>query len=235
MSSIVVPETVAIARPDQRLMRSADDFLMLAQSTYSQIQTSQQCEQAAEQLKAIKARAKDLEDARLAIIRPLLDAQRAINELFRGPEATLAAAEAMLKRSILAFQDIEEGRRRAAQVIAAEALRREREKLEEKAAKAEASGGLEKAQALRTSAATLPLALPQPVTKLAGLATKSAWRAEVTDKAALVRYLAEHPEWLHLVEVNITALNGLARSQKAALSIPGVRTVEEKQIAARRA
>lgn len=232
MNAIAVPETVAIAKPDPTLIRSAEAHLAAARASQS-ITTLEECERAAEDLRQIKTRAKELEETRMRITKPLLDAQRAVNELFRAPQATLAAAEAILKRSILDFQESEDAKRRAAEALAAEALRREREKLEDRAAKAEASGRLERAEALRASAATVPLAIPQPVAKVGGLATRSAWRAEVTDKGALVRYVAEHPEWLHLVDANTTALNGLARSQKSALAIPGVRIVEEKQLAAR--
>jgi colicin import membrane protein len=94
---------------------------------------------------------------------------------------------------------------------------------------------MERAEALRTSAAVLPervqLAMATP--RLSGISSKSTWRAEIVDMAVFVRYVAEHPEWIHLVEVNSAALNGLARSQKSALTIPGVKVVEEKQVAAR--
>ena len=232
MNAVTVPEIVAIGRPDPALIQSAEEHLALARSAPA-IRTLEECERAAERLRAIKVAARELEEVRLRITRPLLDAQRAVNELFRGPQTTLGEAEALLKRSILGFQDAEEAKGRAMEAAAAEALRREREKLEEKATKAEAAGRFERADALRSSAATLPLAIPQPTARPAGLATRSTWRAEVIDKAVLVRYVAEHPEWLSLIDANAAALNGLARAQKSALSIPGVRVVEEKQLAAR--
>jgi len=233
MNAVALPETVAIGKPDPTLMRSVEAHLAAARTATS-ITTLDECERAADELRRIRARAKELEEVRTSITRPLLEAQRAVNELFREPQATLAAADALIKRLILDFQEMEEAKRRASEALAAEALRRQREKLEERAAKAQASGRLERAEALRVNAATLPLALPQAPSGMAGLATKSTWRAEVADLQALIRYVAEHPEWAHLLEANLTALNGLARSQKSALAIPGVRVVEEKQLAARR-
>ena len=63
---------------------------------------------------------------------------------------------------------------------------------------------------------------------IAGVWTRPNWRAEVNDKLALIRYVATHPEWVHLVDANESALNGLAKSQREALAIPGVRAVEEQ-------
>lgn len=235
MNAFAVPESVAISRPDPKLMQSAAEFCAVAQASYSQITTPEQCEAAGEDLKLIKSRQKQLEDARISITKPLLDAQRAVNNLFRSPQETLAEAERIIKRGILDYQAREERKRREAEAAAAEALRREREKIEIQAARAEASGKMEKAEALRTTAAAMPerMQLAPTAPKVSGLAARSIWRAEVTDKAALVSYIAQHHEWLHLVEANVTALNGLARSQKSALSLPGVEVAEEKQLAAR--
>jgi colicin import membrane protein len=235
MNAVAVPETIAIARPDPALIQSADQFLALARSSYSEIQTAEECEAAGEDLKSIKARQKQLEEARTSISKPLLEVQRAINALFRAPQETLAQAEQIIKRGILSYQETEDRKRREAAAAASEALRREKEKLEARAARAEASGKVEVAEALRTNAAVIPermeVAIPTP--KITGLASRSTWRVEVIDKGALVSYVAQHPEWLNLVEPNMTALNGLARSQKSALSLPGVKAIEERQLAAR--
>lgn len=237
MTATTYPESVALAKPDEALILSAHQMLALARQTYAVINTADECEAAAEDLKGIKAKQKALEDARTTITKPLLEAQRAVNALFKRPQDTLAEAERIVKRGILAYQDREDQKRRAAEAAAAEAARKEREKLEAQAAKAAAAGKVEKAEALQATAAAIPerIALPSSAPVLGGVATRSTWRAEVADKAALVAYIATHAEWLHLVDVNLTALNGLARSQKSALALPGVKAVEEKQLAARAA
>jgi len=230
-----VPESIVIARPDPVLIQSAEQFLALARGSYGAITSIDLCEAAGEALKSIKARQKQLEDVRTGITKPLLDAQRAVNNLFRGPQEILAEAERIIKGGILAFQEIEERKRREAEALAAEALRREREKLEAQAARAEASGRIEKAEALRETAAATPerMEIAPTAPRIAGLASRSTWRAEVIDKSALVAYVASHPEWLNLLDPNLTALNGLARSQKSALAIPGIKALEEKQLSAR--
>src|ERR1017187_3112104 len=102
MNAISYPESVAIARPDPLLIQSADEFLALARLSYCQVRTAEECEAAGEDLKSIKARQQQLEEARTSITKPLLDAQRAVNNLFRAPQETLAEAERIIKRSILA-------------------------------------------------------------------------------------------------------------------------------------
>lgn len=237
MNAVTYPESVALARPDPALIQSAEQFLAVARSSYGSIATADQAEAAGEDLKTIKGRQKALEEARTKITKPLLEAQRAVNALFEGPKQLLAEAESIIKRGILTYQDGEERKRRAAEAAAAEAARKERERLEAQAAKAAAAGKVEKAEALQATAAAIPerVEIASSAPKVSGIASKTTWRAEVTDKMALVKYVAEHPEWLALLEVNTTSLNGLARSQKSALALPGVRAVEERQLSARAA
>jgi hypothetical protein len=231
------PDSVALTRPDPALIQSAEQYLALACNSYASITTGDECEAAAEDLKSIKARQQALEEARTKITRPLLEAQRAVNALFKGPADMLAQAEQIVKRGILTYQAEEERKRREAEAAAAEAARKERAKLEAQAAKAAASGKLEKAEALQATAASIPerIEIASTAPRLGGVSSKSIWRAEVTDKHAFLTYVIAHPEWLHLLEVNMAALNGLARSQKSALALPGVKTVEEKNLAARAA
>ncbi len=235
MSNLTIPDVVTIARPDPALMRSAAELLALATVAYREIVTAEQCEAAGEDLKAIKLRQKQLEDARTSITKPLWEVQRAVNSLFKGPMDTLSEAEQIIKRGILEYQQAEERKRIELAAAATEALRKEREGLEAQATKAEASGKLEKAEALRECAAMVPeqIVVAPTAPKLTGVAARSTWRAEVIDKLSFVKHVAGHPEWLHLVEPNLVALNGLARSQRGALSLPGVKVTEERQLAAR--
>jgi colicin import membrane protein len=237
MNAITYPETVALARPDPVLIQSADQYLLTARQCYASIATTDECEAAGEDLKGIKAAQKRLEDARTTITKPLLEAQRAVNALFKTPQETLSEAERIVKQGILTYQAAEERKRREAEAVAAEAARKEREKLEAQAARAAAAGKTEKAEALNATAAAIPerVVLPSSAPKISGMATKTVWRAELTDKQALVKYVAEHPEWLSLVDINTAALNSMARTQKGAMALPGVKAIEEKQLASRAA
>lgn len=65
-----------------------------------------------------------------------------------------------------------------------------------------------------------PTAAPM---KVAGFdAPKANWVATVTDKAALVRFVAENSQYLNLLEVNLPAANRLAKALESNLKVPGL-------------
>jgi hypothetical protein len=68
--------------------------------------------------------------------------------------------------------------------------------------------------------------------KVDGVSSRDLWSAEVTDLLMLVRYVAEFPEFIHLLKPNQTAINSMARGQKERLMIPGVQAVKKTVVAA---
>lgn len=230
-----LPTSVTVERPDPQLLSSAERFLAVAQSY--RITSPELYEAAAADLQEIKGKLKALEEKRIAITRPLNQALKAVNDLFRKPKELLEQAEALLKRAMGAYDQEQERRRREEQARLEAEARKERERLEAQARKAEEKGQLEKAEALRESATSIIAPLVSPVAKapkVSGIATRGLWKARVTDKAALVRHIvAERPDLLTLIEIDSSALGALARSQKSALSLPGVEVYEEKVLAAR--
>lgn len=80
---------------------------------------------------------------------------------------------------------------------------------------------------------TAPMSAAPRVT--AGVSTRKVWKVEVTDKLAFVRYIAEHPEFIDLVEPCMPAVNKIALALKANCPIAGVRVFEDSVIAARAA
>jgi hypothetical protein len=232
-----LPQTVAIGRPDPVLIDSADRFLISAKASYAVIATPDEYEAAGLDLQSVKSAQKALEAARTKVTVPLNQVVKAVNELFKKPAEALDQAEAIIKRGMLAYTVKAEQERRAQEAAIAEANRKEQERLLAQAAKAEAAGKAEKAEAIRANAVAIPqsVEIASSVPKVSGQSTRSVWKAVVKDKAAFVRYVAEHPEWLSLLDVNEPGLNGLARSQKAALALPGVEAVEEKILSSRAA
>lgn len=73
------------------------------------------------------------------------------------------------------------------------------------------------------------------VPKVSGLSTRKVWKVEVTDKLAFVKYIAEHPEYLELIEPNTPAVNKLGLALKQACPLAGVRVYEDEQLASRAA
>lgn len=73
------------------------------------------------------------------------------------------------------------------------------------------------------------------IPKVSGLSTRKVWKVEITDKLAFVKYIAEHPEYLELVEPNTPAVNKLGLALKKACPIAGIRVFEDEQLASRAA
>ncbi len=62
--------------------------------------------------------------------------------------------------------------------------------------------------------------------KTKGFSSRENWSARVTDIRLLCKEIAEGRQPANLVDGNMTVLNGLARSLKSALKIPGVQAVK---------
>lgn len=220
---------------------------------------------AAEELRAIKARAAKLEEQRTGITRPLSEVLRRINDLFRGPSELLTEAERTLKGKMLAYDQEQariaaEARRKAEEAaaierarLAQEAAARQREAADQAAAaeRAKAEGDTQAAELARAAAiraqseaaaaattaqlVTAAPAAPEPVAKVKGIATVSKIDFEVVDLHALVRHIAERPELLALIQPDNVKLRAYVRGLGTACVLPGVRVFEEKAMRARAA
>ncbi|ABN87738.1 hypothetical protein X880_6062 [Burkholderia pseudomallei MSHR4032] len=80
---------------------------------------------------------------------------------------------------------------------------------------------------------TAPVVAAAPQTK--GVSTRKVWKAEISDKLALVRYVAAHPEYVDLLDANMPAINKIALALKANCPLDGVRVFEDNVLAARAA
>lgn len=83
----------------------------------------------------------------------------------------------------------------------------------------------------RTVISTLPTVHSS---RVEGISFRENWRAEVVDKLAFVAAVAARPELINLIDPNLAALSHLARAQKNALEIPGVRIWRERTVVASR-
>lgn len=191
-------------------------------------------ETAGEELRGVKSRLTALETQRRAITKPLDDAKKAVMDLFREPVAILERAESILKSKMLGYSQ-EVARKAAAEQAAREAIARaERERLAREAAALAAAGKPEEA-IVKTQIAELVVAAPAEVEKpkAAGVATVERWTFEVSDKAALVAFVAAHPEYLDVLDVNSKEVGRLVQAMKERLPLAGVRAFKTQTIAAR--
>ena len=105
----------------------------------------------------------------------------------------------------------------------------------EKAAEVQANAAIEMANLTATAQVmTAPVAAPS-VAKVSGISTRGVWKAELTDKAALVAFIAQNPQFLNLVDVNTSGINQMAKAMKETMNIPGIRAFEERALASRAA
>lgn len=140
---------ITIPQPDQALFDQAQ--LALSDSRGSSIATAGDYEGAGKSLIAIKGMQKQLEEKRTAITKPLNDALKAVNDLFRPAKTWLEEAEKIHKDQMVAYREAEAAKAREQQRLLDEAARKEREALAAKAAEAERKAK-EKADALRAAA-----------------------------------------------------------------------------------
>lgn len=160
------------------------------------------------------------------------------------------------RRAAAAAARAEQERIQAEARAAAEAAQKEADRIAQEAAAAAAAGDQTKAdelkqQAEQTAAAgaaeaeaiavtaemvtAAPVPMPTAAPKVAGLSTRQNWKARLTDKMALIRFVAEHPEHQHLLDVNQSGLNQLAKAQKDAMRLPGVEAYPDAVMSARAA
>jgi hypothetical protein len=154
---------------------------------------------------------------RSALIAPLESAKAIVSDKVLAYGA-LARREAELKRIELeaAARKEEERRKRADAFAAAKA------------------GDKATAAAIRAEPIVAPrIAVAPETAKVSGTTERTTWKAEVTDLAALVEHVAQHPELLYLIEPAESSLNAIARAQRDKLNIPGVRAFEVRSLASR--
>lgn len=146
----------------------------------------------------------------------------------------LQEAEAAYKRAIATYETEQERiRRQRAAELTAEARRIEEDERLREATALEAAGETQLAERVLEAPIETPAIVIERPKAPAGI-IRTTWRTEVTDKMALVRAVAEGRAEAGLLTVNQSALDGMARSLKGAMSVPGVRVVAEKSVAARR-
>lgn len=232
MSEIITRIT---APDEQALTLDAQQALDLARSMV--IDCPPMLDLAAAELREVKRKAKALEEQRMELTRPLDATKKGIMDLFRAPLDYLTQAEAAIKRAIATYQHKIEDERRAEAAKAAEAARKEAEKLAAQAARAEAAGRMERAAELsaRAEAATMATPLVTAAPKAAGVSMRKVYRAQVTDKVELLRFVLSTPMFMNLITVDESALNALAKAQKESFQLPGCKLVVEDVVAARAA
>lgn len=229
-----LPASVAIASPDMSVIGKAVKASDAARGLA--VDSATMYEIAATDLQKIKGIAKEVEEARTSLKRPILEAGKAIDAFFRAPLDWLATAEGSIKVSMLAYKRDEDRKTAAAQAERDKAVADERARLEAQAKEAAKAGDVERAEALRQTAdvITAPVvSIGAP--KAAGISTQRRWNVTVTDKAALLRYIAEHPEGEAWITINEAQIARFVTSTSGRVPLPGCTFNHDEIMSARAA
>lgn len=220
------------AELDEKIIR-ADTLATVMESLT--IATPDDYHDAAEYLKTTKSLIKEIE----ACFGPLKQKASEAHKLIVAEEkkqlAPLVAAELLVKRRMLGYQDeqnrIAQAEQRRLQAIADEKARKEREELERKAAaakKPETKAKWEEAAAQVAPAPVIHVATAAP--KVAGTSIRKTWKAAVVDHAAFFKFVCESKRD-DLILVNDKALDSYAKSMAERASMPGVKFTEVSTLA----
>lgn len=195
----------------QDFFRPALDALSKSETLYKTAMMAWERKQKEEAAKA-EAEARKLVDAEKARLRAEQETHEA--EQRKQREAAMEAAKA----AQAATDEAERARlQRAADDAAQAALDAE--------TAAQASKQME-------SFVNAPIIAPD-IPKAAGTSKREIWSAEVTDLMVLVKAVAEGAAPISVLDANMKVLNGLAKSLRAELNIPGVKAVSKESMSVR--
>lgn len=253
IASLVLPSGPELATKAQRALAFVETMPVTNPDEYAL---------AAEELQGVKSRWAKLEEQRTAITKPINEALRAINALFKAPQDLLKRAEDIIKGKLLGYDN--EQRRVAAEAQrkadeAARVLREQQEaearRLNEEAAAAAAAAvsakaagdaaaadaaadKAQRAQAEAQVAATAAQMVVAPViapavVKVKGLSTADGVDFEVTSLHDLAAHIVAHPELINLLEANDKAIRQYVKGLGVACKLPGVRVFEAQTMRAK--
>lgn len=218
MTDVNDPKALALAQEAETTLTLAKEYLIDGPEMYGL---------AAEELKAIKSKARDLDEMRKSMTRPLDDAKKRIMDFFNKPLSFLTEAESLIKRSMLTYDREQERKRKEEEDRLRAAARAEQERLqkeaEEKASQLAAEGKTEQA----IEAAVVPV-VPLPTVhveqpKVAGISRRQNWKARIVDQMKVPR---------QFLTVDEKALNAYAKATKGEVPVDGVEFYAEDIIAA---
>lgn len=186
-------------------------------------------------IRRFRAGEKGIEDHFARAKKAASDAHKELVRSIAALVGPIADARSILNAKADAYE--REERRKAGEEqrrLQAEARKQEEERALMAAIEAEAAGDSQESAAILEQPVSVPVVTVAPaIAKVEGVSTRVLWSAEVTDLHALIVYVAAHPEWVSLLEPSMPNLNRLAVSQRAALSLPGVRAVDRTSRATR--
>jgi hypothetical protein len=230
-------QLIDLAQAEQAAQEADSASLALLAGAESFTITSvDQYQASGNKLTEIKARQKELNELRLSLTRPLDQSKNRIVALFKPSVDRLTKAEGIIKGAMINFTREQERKRQEAEAKLRAAGERERERLERLAEEQRERGKeklAEKTDARAAAVPTLTVTTAEP--QVAGVSSRKTYRAEVEDLLALVRAVANGEQPLGFLDANYDELNRLARQDKEAFAVPGVKLLTDDIVVARAA
>lgn len=195
------------------------------------IATDDDCRQAIDIEKGLAALMKEIDTTFDPHIATAFQAHRGLVAEKKKHAEPVEEAKRIIKQKRIVYTEEQERIRKAEEArIQAEARRLIEEAALAAAIAAEEAGDGEEAEAIINEPIHVPTVTIQKTTPSAGIAgaIREIWSAEVYDLKALCNAVADGKANIGCVEANMTALNGIARSLKSNMQIPGVKAVSRK-------
>lgn len=221
--------TLSIMRPNAEALL-AESRAALARADFVFIDDDESLEIAKADMNALAKRAKEIESARKAIVKPLDEAKKSIQAAMKPAIDNFDQAVRTIKSGIASY--VREQERKAAEErrIAEEKAAAERAALETKAAEAQTE---EEAAVLQEAAAMVVAEAPKTKVEKKGMTVSKKWKANVIDMPKLLHFVADHPECSEWVEIKTGAIDRYAAATSGAVVIPGLEFHQETVVSAR--
>lgn len=226
-------EAITIERPETEEQEAANQAIVVEAKGIA-VSSADEHGAALEFLKRVAGMAKNVRDLFEAPKRAAHAAHKEICGAEKKLLGPIEAASQHVRGKVLAYEREEKRRAEAeARRKAEEARKAEEERRLADAEQAEEEGDHETADAILDEEPAVPISVaPTPkVAKVEGVQRRTRYVAEVVDLHALVKFVAENPEWLHLLKPDTAALNAIARTQKDRARIGGVVVRAEQSLA----
>ena len=180
---------------------------------------------------ALKAVQKEIDEAFDPIISKAHQAHKEACAQKKKAEGPIVEAKRVIEPRISQYLSEQELIRKQEEIRLAEIARKAEEeaKLAEAAAY-EAAGDKETAEEIINEPIKATTVVLPKANLNTGINMRETWTAEVVNLEELFRAIANKQVSINAGEANMTYLNGMARTQKSGMNIPGVKAVSKKTI-----
>jgi len=218
---------------DLEIISTAESEVKAWVKNYSNIIISDQegYQLAADNLKAVKNKAKELEDLRMSMTRPLDDSKKKIIDLFKPADNLLKQVKDRICSAMLTFQQAEDKRlAEERKKLAEQALKEEQEIKAAHAQRAQEAldaGDMETAEyEIARSENTVVKPIEIGAARATSAMTKKIWKYRIVDFAAI-------PDQYKIL--NEAVVGAIARNEKSRnqTNIPGIEFFQENTLAVR--